>query len=146
MVKVLKDARLESEIVRTLHDFNTEKKRVQTIIEGMDNGVMVTNKDLEVILHNPALTQLLELREEIKTPTAVTEIIKEAALLGTLKKLLLGNVDEGVPIAQEIRIGERTLRAVSTPSFGVGRNMFSRVSGTVTVFEDVTVFTRNLTT
>jgi two-component system, OmpR family, phosphate regulon sensor histidine kinase PhoR len=77
MVKVVKDGRLESETIRALLDFNTEKKRVQAIIEGMGNGVMVTNEDLEVILHNPALMQLLELRDEIKAPTAVTEIIKE---------------------------------------------------------------------
>jgi len=116
------------------------KKRVQTIIEGMSNGVMVTNEDLEVILHNPALMQLLELREEIKTPTAVTEIIRDEALIRTLKKILQGKVDEGVPVTQEIRIGERTLRAVSTPSLGLDRNVFFRISGTLTIFEDVTIF------
>lgn len=145
MVKVVKDGRLESETIRALLDFNTEKKRVQAIIEGMGNGVMVTNEDLEVILHNPALMQLLELREEIKTPTAVTEIINEGALIRTLKKILQGHVDEGVPITQEIHIGERTLRVVSTPSIEVDRNVFFKISGTVTVFEDVTVFANNST-
>jgi sensor histidine kinase regulating citrate/malate metabolism len=108
MVKVVKDGRLESETIRALLDFNTEKKRVQAIIEGIGNGVMVTNEDLEVILHNPALMQLLELRDEIKAPTAVTEIIKEEAPIRTLKKILQGHVDEGVPITQEIHMRVRT--------------------------------------
>lgn len=136
---VEKDGRLESEIIRTLLDFNMGKKRVQTIIEGMSNGVMVTNEDLEVILHNQALMELLGLREEIEVPIAVTEIIKEEALIRTLKKILQGKVDEDVPITQEIRIGHRILRAISTPSLRLDRNVFIKVSGTVTVIEDVTV-------
>ncbi|MGA2735312.1 MAG: PAS domain-containing protein [Syntrophobacteraceae bacterium] len=140
MVKVIEGGKLECETIRALLDFNVENKRFQTIIEGMGNGLMVTNEDLEVILHNPALMQLLELREEIKTPTAVTEIIRDEALIRTLKKILQGKVDEGVPVTQEIRIGERTLRAVSTPSLGLDRNVFFRISGTLTIFEDVTIF------
>jgi signal transduction histidine kinase len=139
MVELLKNGRLESEIIRTLLDFNMEKKRVQNIIDGMSNGVMVTNGELEVILHNRALTLLLDLREEIKGQTTVTEIIKEEALIQTLKKILQGKVDADIPISQEIRIGQRILRAVSTPSIELDRNVFIRFSGTVTIFEDVTV-------
>jgi signal transduction histidine kinase len=139
MLELVKDGRIESEIVRTLLDFNMEKKRAQKIIDGMSNGVMVTNEDLEVILHNQALMQLLGLREEIKAQATVSEIVKEEALVQTLKKILQGKSDEYMPIAQEIRIGQRVLRAVSTPAIGLDRNVFIKFSGTVTTFEDITV-------
>jgi signal transduction histidine kinase len=139
MFELVKDGRLESEIVRTLLDFNMEKKRAQKIIDGMSNGVMVTNEDLEVILHNQALMQLLGLREEIKAQATVSEIVREEALVQTLKKILQGKSDEYMPIAQEIRIGQRVLRAVSTPAIGLDRNVFIKFCGTVTTFEDITV-------
>ena len=53
--------RLQEETVRNLLELNTEKKKLETIIHCLANGVMVTNKNLEVILHNPALLRLLNL-------------------------------------------------------------------------------------
>jgi len=136
---VEKEGRLESEVIRTLLDFNMERKRLQKIIDEMSNGVMVTNEELEVTLHNRALVILLDLREEIKPRTAVSEIIKEETLVRTLKAILQRKLDAGAPVTQEIRVGQRMLRAASTPSIGLDRNVFIKFSGTVTTFEDITI-------
>ena len=60
------ERKAQEEIIQTLFDFNTEKKRLKTIINCMANGVMVTNSNLEIILHNPALIRLMGISEEIK--------------------------------------------------------------------------------
>ena len=49
----------EEERQQNLYDLNLEKSRLKTIINCMANGVMVTNRNLEVVLHNPALMRLL---------------------------------------------------------------------------------------
>jgi two-component system phosphate regulon sensor histidine kinase PhoR len=133
-------SQIEDEFIRALLDFNTEKKRLRTIINGMANGVMVTNEDLEVVLQNPALMRLLEISEEIRNPVPITKIIKDETLIATLQRILAGNVNEDALISQEIQMGKRTFRAISTPALGPDRKVFFKVSGTVTVFEDITAF------
>ena len=128
----------QDELIRTLFDFNTEKKRLKTIINCLANGVMVTNRNLEVILHNPALMRLLEISERIENPFPVTKIITNDSLIETLKKILSEGFPENELISQEIRAGKRVLRAISEPALGPSRNVFWSVAGTVTVFEDIT--------
>jgi two-component system phosphate regulon sensor histidine kinase PhoR len=130
----------QDELIRTLFDFNTEKKRLKTIINCLANGVMVTNRKLEVILHNPALMRLLEISERIENPFPVTKIITDDSLIETLKKILSEGFLENELISQEIRAGKSVLRAISAPALGPIRNVFWSVAGTVTVFEDITAF------
>ena len=130
----------QDELIRTLFNFNTEKKRLKTIINCLANGVMLTNRNLEVILHNPALMRLLEISERIENPFPVTKIITDDSLIETLKKILSEGFPENEVISQEIRGGKSVLRAISAPALGPSRNVFWSVSGTVTVFEDITAF------
>jgi signal transduction histidine kinase len=61
----------QEETVRNLLGLSTEKKRLETIISCMANGIMVTNKNLEVVLHNPALFRLLGVTD----PKNIEEIL-----------------------------------------------------------------------
>ena len=135
-----KESRLRDEMVRTLFDFNTEKKRLKTIINCIAEGVMVTNRNLELVLHNPALMRLMEISEETKNPVPVAKIINDESLISTLKKIQNGECSIDESISQEINVGTKTLRAISTPALGPDRNVFWTVDGAVTVFEDITSF------
>jgi two-component system phosphate regulon sensor histidine kinase PhoR len=132
--------RLQEETVRNLLELNTEKKKLETIIHCLANGVMVTNKNLEVILHNPALLRLLDLSEEIPNPMPVSEIIRDNALIETLHRIQRGEIVEQKLISQEIFLGSRVLRAISAPALASDRNVFWAVAGAVTVLEDITPF------
>ena len=134
--------RLEKEVLPALLELNTEKKRLRTIINCMGNGVMVTDQALEIILHNPAFMRLLELSEELKNPFPIGKVISDGPLIETLSQILRGGVKENEFVSQEIQMGKHTLRAISTPAFGLYRNVFLKVSGTVTVFEDITAFSQ----
>jgi two-component system, OmpR family, phosphate regulon sensor histidine kinase PhoR len=130
----------QEETVRNLLDLSTEKKRLETIISCMANGIMVTNKNLEVVLHNPALLRLLEVTAPVANPVPVHAIIKDQALIETLKKIQSGEPLENEFIAQEIRVGQRVLRAISAPTLEPERHVFWTVAGAVTVIEDITLF------
>src|SRR4030042_760744 len=130
----------QEETVQNLLDLSTEKKRLETIISCIANGIMVTNKNLEVVLHNPALLRLLEVTAPIANAVPVDTIVKDQALIETLKKIQSGEPLEKEFAAQEIRVGQRVLRAISAPTLEPERHVFWTVAGAVTVLEDITLF------
>jgi two-component system, OmpR family, phosphate regulon sensor histidine kinase PhoR len=132
----LKARQFKAENIRNLYDLNLEKSRLRTIINRMANGVMVTNRNLEVVLHNPALMRLMEINERPKGPTPISKIIKDTPLIDTLKQLLGDEEPEGESISQEIQLKSNTLRALSVQAIDPDR----AVAGTVTVLEDITAF------
>jgi two-component system, OmpR family, phosphate regulon sensor histidine kinase PhoR len=132
----------QDEIVQNLLELNTEKKRLETIFNCIADGIMVTNKNLEIVLHNPALSRLLELSRPIEAPVPVTEVLADPQFIETLKKIQEKGSGPKEITTQEIQVGKRTLRAVSAPNLEPERHVFWAVSGAVTVLEDVTTFKR----
>jgi len=130
----------QEEIVQNLLDLNTEKKRLETIFSCIANGIMVINRNLEIVLHNPALSQLLDLRDPIQVPLPVSEVIKDEAFIETLKRIQRGETGEQEFLSQEIQVGDRILRAISAANLEPDRHVFWSVSGAVTVIEDISVF------
>jgi signal transduction histidine kinase/FixJ family two-component response regulator len=131
---------LEDQNIRNLYDLNFEKSRLKTIFNCMANGVMVTNRNLEVVLHNPAFMGLTEISEETTYPVPVTKIIKDDSLIATLKQILSEKSRENGLISQEIHVGNNILRAISAPALAPDKNEIWTVVGTVTVFENITTF------
>jgi signal transduction histidine kinase len=121
---------------RNLYDLDLEKSRLRTIINCMANGVMVTNRNLEVVLHNPALMRLLEISGEVENPVSLDRILNNEPLISTLTRIQSGESAKDEFVSQEIQAGKNTLRAISAPALGPDET----VVGTVTVLEDVTAF------
>ncbi len=92
----------EEEKLRNLYDLNLEKSRLKTIINCMANGVMVTNRNMEVVLHNPALMRLLEISEKVENPIAVARIIDDDPLINTLETIQSGDPSGDAFISQEV--------------------------------------------
>ena len=104
----------------------------------MANGVLVTNLNLELVLHNPAFTRLMDISEEVRPPVALTRLTDNAALIDTLRKMQQGELQRDDLVSQEIRAGKSVLRAISAPALAPDDG----VVGTVTVLEDITAFKR----
>jgi two-component system phosphate regulon sensor histidine kinase PhoR len=135
--KLEEKARLfEEESAKNLYDLGIEKSRLRTIINCMGNGVMVTNRNLEMVLHNPALARLLEISRKIENPVPVKEIFSETPLVRTLEQIMSAESGQGEAVIQEVSAGKNVLRAISAPLLGPD----SRVIGTVTVLENVSAF------
>jgi two-component system phosphate regulon sensor histidine kinase PhoR len=126
----------EEESTKNLYDLRIEKSRLRTIINCMGNGVMVTNRNLEMVLHNPALARLLEISRKIENPVPAVEIFLESPLLKTLEQIMSGDSREEQAVIQEISAGKNVLRAISAPLLGPD----GRVMGTVTVLENISAF------
>lgn len=128
--------RFQEENVRNLYDLSLEKSRLKTIINCMANGVMVTNLNLEMVLHNPALMRLLEISSNIENPVSVNSILNNRKLIDSLKEIQNGSPGGHEFISQEIELESRTLRSFSAPAVGPD----NEIVGTVTVLEDITDF------
>ena len=126
----------EEEKKQNLYDLDLEKSRLKTMINCMANGVMVTNRNLEVVLHNPALMRLLEISGKIENPTPLNQILNDESLITTLKQIQSDESSRDKSISQEIEAGKNVLRAISAPALGPDDG----IVGTVTVLENITAF------
>jgi len=126
----------QEENIRNLYDLHLEKSRLRTMINCMANGVMVTNRSMEVVLHNPVLMQLLDIKQEIDAPVPISSITKDQALIKTLESILEQPDEKSEWVSQEIQAGTKVLHAISAPALGPEGS----VMGTVTVLEDITPF------
>ena len=128
-----KALQLQEERARSLYDLAAEQSRVRTIVSCMADGVLVTTPDLEVVLHNPAATRLLEFVPSASQGGALSDYINDDNLCKALKSLLANGAEEEC-IAQELLLGRKHLRALSALVYGPER----QVLGTVSVLHDVT--------
>jgi two-component system, OmpR family, phosphate regulon sensor histidine kinase PhoR len=126
----------EEERLRNLYDLGLEKSRLRTIIHCIPNGVMVTNRNLEVVLHNPALTRILEIATPLDGPTPLSGVLDNPTLMETLRQIQSGQCPADQFVSQEMICGKRSVRALSAAALGPSQE----VVGTVTAFEDITAF------
>jgi two-component system phosphate regulon sensor histidine kinase PhoR len=127
---------LQEERAKHLYDLAMEQSRVRTIVNFMADGVLVTNRDLEVVLHNPTLVRLLQLPPHQAQLGALSHFVKDQSIVKALETLVGKSGEETELVSQEVCVGKTQLRALSAPLHGPGRE----VLGTVTVFHDVTHF------
>jgi two-component system phosphate regulon sensor histidine kinase PhoR len=129
--------RLEEEQARSLYNLALEQSRMHTIVNCMADGVLVTNREAEVVLCNTTLKQLLGLSVPLPEPGPLSVYLDDPALQKTIDTLLAVTPDNpGKCISQELDQSRVHLRALSAPFLGPDR----QVLGTVTVFHDVTSF------
>jgi len=126
---------LQEERARSLYDLAAEQSRVRTIVSCMADGVLVTTPDLEVVLHNPAATRLLEFVPPESQGGTLSDYINDENLSKALNSLLADAPKEEC-IAQELVLGRKHLRALSALVYGPE----GQVLGTVSVLHDVTFF------
>lgn len=125
---------LQEERARSLYDLAAEQSRVRTIVSCMADGVLVTTPELEVVLHNPASTRLLEFMPSENQGGALSDYIDDDNLGKALMSLLANAKGEEECIAQELVLGQKYVRALSALVYGPEQ----QVLGTVTVFHDIT--------
>jgi two-component system, OmpR family, phosphate regulon sensor histidine kinase PhoR len=110
-----------------LGELKHEKDQLSKILNGMVEGVLVTNQRGEVVLVNPALTGMLGLAEDWAGKT-VLECLRNAAVNDAVEKALSQRVLQEQEISLFVDGEERNVVVHSAPL----------ASGSVSVFYDVT--------
>ena len=127
--------RMAGELRRRIAEATAEKERLQAVLSGMVEGVLVLNAAGHVVLANPRLRQLLSLWGEV-ADRPLLEVIRHAGVDDALRAAMAGEE----LVVREIQLPgleERVLRvhAVGFPQQG------PRL-GTVAVFHDVSEIRR----
>lgn len=118
-----------------LREVSAEKERLQAMLQGMVEGVLVLDAEGKVVLANPPLSELLGAWGEVRGRRAL-ELIRRTELAEALERA--AHSEE--PVVRELRLGvERDrqvqMHAVRVPAQGA-------LLGTVAVFHDVTELRR----
>ncbi|MGA3115229.1 MAG: response regulator [Syntrophobacteraceae bacterium] len=127
---------LQETQVQNLYDLSVEKSRIRTITNCMADGVLVTNRSLEIVLHNPALMKLFEFPASLQEPSALPDYIAADGLENDLRAIVDSCWEEAGQISREFSRGGKYIHAVSAPIPGVD----NQVVGTVTLLKDVTIY------
>ena len=129
--------RLQEEQARNLYNLAMEQSRLLAVVNCMGGGVLVTNRDAEVVLCNSTLKQLLGLSHPQPQPGPLKDYLDDEDFQTVIQTLLAGAEQEpGKYISRELHKDRVHLRYLSAPFFGPDR----QVLGTVTVFHDITTF------
>ena len=129
--------RLEEEKEQTLQDLDTEKSRILTVINSMADGVVVTDPETKVVLHNPSALRLFGTDAVSMTGTSICDHITDERLAKNIRKALDLKSDDfsGFSLEFEPQSPKDTyLRAHTAPV----RNEEGRLVGSVTVLQDIT--------
>jgi two-component system phosphate regulon sensor histidine kinase PhoR len=128
---------LQEEQARNLYNLAMEQSRMHTIVNCMADGVLVTNREGEVVLCNSTLMQLLGVKTPLPQPGPLHSYLDTPDFVNAITSLLAeDHPDRSKLIAQELCTGRLHLRSLSAPFYGPD----NQVLGTVTVFHDITYF------
>lgn len=132
---MLEAQRLRQERERRLLEISAEKSRLLTIINCMQDGVLVTNRDGQLVLHNPAARAMLQLRADGPLPQPVENCTPLPEIAALVASVLSSAAPEGM-LSQEVQgpDGQRTLMA----NVAAVKDERSEAIGAVTVVRDIT--------
>ncbi|MGQ9524105.1 MAG: response regulator, partial [Armatimonadota bacterium] len=131
---LLEARRLREERERSLLEVAAEKSRSRTIINCMMDGVLVINREGQLVLYNPAAMRMLGIK------TSLPEAVPVRGSLGhpELEEIIAGSMspDETgtAMVVREIEIGEAVLMA----NVAAIRNDQGETLGLVAVLRDIT--------
>lgn len=123
--------RLKKEQERNLMDLYIEKSRLKTIINSLNEGVIITNTKGELALYNTFLRSLFDFKGKIGLP--LTESITNQEITDQIKNLLESDPEKTHMLSREIELGGKVYRTDST----ILKHEDNQVIGCATVLKDI---------
>jgi two-component system phosphate regulon sensor histidine kinase PhoR len=130
------------EMTRTLQDIATEKTRFKTLVNYLAGGVLVTDRNKNIILHNPALLRMLHYDGEPLTDKPLSFLTADETLTGIIDGILELNPGEFKVLSAELIPPDKGeglsdklyLRAQAVPF----KSRSEEILGSVTIIDDIT--------
>ncbi len=85
----LQAQRLMEERDQKLLEVAREESKIHTIVNSMADGILVTNKEHQLVLWNPAALKMLNLNVKLEVGKNIGEVIKEKNLVDLMNKSLV---------------------------------------------------------
>jgi len=134
---LLREARqLREEREHRLLEIATEKSRLRTIINCMADGVLVTNREGEIVLYNPAALNVLDADASSCLGRPARDCIRNEDLLDLIDAALAQSEPSYHMVGQEITIGQGPPRVLMANVAPV-RDDPGQLLGAVVVLRDI---------
>jgi two-component system phosphate regulon sensor histidine kinase PhoR len=133
---LLEARKLREERERNLLELANEKSRTQTIIHCMGDGLLVTNRDEQVVFCNPAGRRLLGVKRPIQVGEPIANMVNDPELIFLVEAAM--DLKEG----QEMASKELVARVPNDPALMANcapvKDERGQMIGVVTVLRDIT--------
>jgi two-component system phosphate regulon sensor histidine kinase PhoR len=130
-------------MTRTLQDIATEKSSLKTIVNHLAVGILITDRDKNIILYNPVLLKMLDYEGDALNDRPLSDLSTSKKLNDIISSILELNDGEFKTLSTEIEpksekgdspSGQLFLRAQAVP-FQSGSG---EILGSVTIIDDIT--------
>jgi two-component system, OmpR family, phosphate regulon sensor histidine kinase PhoR len=132
---ILDSRRLRAEKSEDLKEIAREKTRLKSVIQSIDDGIVIIDSKGELTFYNPRFLRILGISQEISNGTQAKDFLPKALWQSVQKILQIGCKDE--TIRQEITAphdDDCYLMANTTPVCDNGKNLL----GVISVLRDIT--------
>jgi two-component system phosphate regulon sensor histidine kinase PhoR len=130
---LLEAKRLREERERNLLELANEKSRTQTIIQCMGDGLLVTNRDKQVVFCNPAGRRLLKVKRPLQAGEPITSDLE---FIGLVEGAM--NLKEGQQMASRELSARNPSDPVLMANCAPVRGEKGQILGSVTALRDIT--------
>jgi PAS domain S-box-containing protein len=133
----LQAQRLMEERDQKLLEVAHEESKIHAIVNSMADGILVTNKEHQLVLWNPAAVKMLNLNEKLEAGKDVVEVIQVRTLLDLIDKALSPDSSQYTAISEEIEL-TRPEKKTLMANVSVIRDRNGQDLGVVSTFRDIT--------
>lgn len=113
-----------------------EKQKAEAVVEGISDGVIVTDRENRVVLMNPAAEKALGVMEQDTLGRHILEAVNQEDIFNAIQRHLGSDYSDAEPIDIILHKQEHTMHYRMTPN-RLGSPEFGEL-GVVTVLQDIT--------
>lgn len=127
---------LRREREKSLQDIATEKSKIRTIVNCMADGVIVTDRESQIVLNNPAAVRMLGIRENHLIGQPLSQCIKDEMLNRLISEIFTCTYSESSIVSREFVVGENQITHLRAHTCPV-KSDEGEILGSVIVLQDI---------
>jgi PAS domain S-box-containing protein len=133
----LQAQRLMEERDQKLLEVAHEESKIHTIVNSMADGILVTNKEHQLVLWNPAAVRMLNLNKKLEAGKDIGDAIPVSTLVDLINKALSPDSAQYTAISEEIELTNPERKTLMA-NVSVIRDRDGLDLGVVSTFRDIT--------
>lgn len=129
---IMETLKLKEEREKNLLDLNIEKSRIKTIMNSLNEGVIVTNTRSELVLYNLFIMKLFDFTQD-KIGKQINASLNNETIINQINQILYSKPDKTSALSSEVKINDNIYKVDTT----LVKDENNNILGSVTVLKDI---------